>query len=559
MNDGIFGFNTAYFKLADNITGISVTTMVGTDGHKFKGHFDGNGKTLTLSYGSAGTPFNEDYCAPFRYIERADIHNLIVDGTIHTSKQFAAGIAGYALNNNTITDCRSSVIINSSVSGDGTHGGFVANCQNKVDGATYVTFTRCAFNGQLLGTATKECGGFVGWAAGNDWAGVKFIDCIFAPSAVSLLTDGSATFLRGQSNNAFITVSVENSYYTQRFGTRQGELAYVTPPADVTTEAMTIAGVTVYVKKTLVTNVAATDITPNTATISWTGSDACSNYQMRYRVKPDNTLYFTDFEDGIPEDWTMFDNDDDEHNWTYYDTPGKNMSHSGNGCMYSASYINNYGALNPDNWLVSPQLTLGGTMKVWLKGQDENDFLEHFAIYLSTTGNSMNDFTTVLVPETETTCDYQEYTADLSAYSGQGYIAIRHFNCYSQYFLVIDDFGLYDDNVGGEWTIVSDASPTGTTLTSLTPNTTYEYQVEYNYGGHTFYTTTANLTTLAEDVAPFNLRATAITAHTATISWTGYADSYKLQPRRSGQSDALCTQRFLARRYGLPDAPRQRP
>ena len=535
VNDGIFGFNTAYFKLADNITGISVTTMVGTDGHKFKGHFDGNGKTLTFTKGTSTEPFNEDYCAPFRYIERADIHNLIVDGTIHTSKQFAAGIAGHALNNNTITDCRSSVIINSSVSGDGTHGGFVANCQNNDAGATYVTFTRCAFNGQLLGSATSECGGFVGWAAGNDWAGVKFIDCIFAPSEVSILTDGSATFSRKPNNSDFTTVTVENSYYTQRFGTRQGEMAYVTPLADVTTEAMTVAGVTVYVKKTLVTNVAATDITPTTATIRWTGSDACSNYQVRYRVKPDNTLYFTDFEDGIPEGWTMFDNDDDEHNWTYYDTPGKNMSHSGNGCMYSASYINNYGALNPDNWLVSPQLTLGGTMKVWLKGQDEDDFLEHFAIYLSTTGNSMSDFTTVLVPETETTCDYQEYTANLNAYNGQtGYIAIRHFNCHNQYFLVVDDFGLYNDNAGGTWTTVSDASPAGTTLTGLTASTTYEYQVVYNYGGNTFYTTTANLTTLAEDVAPINLRATAITANTANISWTGYADSYNLRYSQGG-------------------------
>ena len=420
----------------------------------------------------------------------------------------------------------------------------MANCQNYTDGATYVTFTRCAFNGHLLGSATSECGGFVGWAAGNDWAGVKFIDCIFAPSEVSILTDGSATFSRGQSNSAFITVSVENSYYTQRFGIRQGEMAYVTQPADITTEAMTIVGVTVYVKKTLVTDVAATEITPNTATISWTGSNSCSNYQVRYRVKPNAAIYSTDFEDGLPDGWTMFDNDSDENNWTYYDTPGKNMSHSGNGCMYSASYINNYGALDPDNWLVSPQLTLGGTMKVWLKGQDEDEYGEHFAIYLSLAGNSKADFldangnllstVVTLVSETETTNEYQEYTADLSAYSGEGYIAIRHFNCYDQFYLVVDDFGLYDENAGDEWTVVSDASPAGTMLEGLTADTTYEYQVGFDYGGHTFYTTKATLTTLAEDVAPIGLRATAITANTATIKWTGYGDSYNLSYSQGG-------------------------
>ena len=58
--------------------------------------------------------------------------------------------------------------------------------------------------------------------------------------------------------------------------------------------------------------------------------------------------------------------------------------------MYSASYIKNVGSLRPDNWLVSPQLTLGGTMKVWLKGQDEDEFREHFAIYLSTTGDFLD-------------------------------------------------------------------------------------------------------------------------------------------------------------------------
>ena len=537
VNNGVFGFNTAYYRLA---AGITVTKMVGTDGHKFKGHFDGGNKTLTLSYGSAQTPFIEDYCAPFRYIEGAEISNLTVAGTIYTQKKFAAGIVGYALNNNAITDCRSSVTINSSVSGDGTHGGFVANCQNNDDGETFVAFTRCAFNGQLLGTSTNNCGGFVGWTEGNDWAGVKIVDCIFAPSEVSVQTNGSATFSRGRYNNLSDYVIIENSYYTQRLGTMQGEMGYTEQPADVTTEALTIAGITIYVKKIVVTDVTATNITPTTATISWTGSDACSNYQVRYRVKPDNnTLYSTSFEEGLPVGWTTFNNDDDEHNWTHEDATKKGMAHSGNGSMYSASYINNYGSLEPDNWLVSKQLKLGGTMKVWLKGQDEDEYREHFAIYLSTTGGSKSDFlntdgslkngVVTLVPETETTNEYQEYTASLSAYSGQtGYIAIRHFNCYDEFNLVLDDFSLYNENAGGTWTTVSGDSPAGTSLGGLTASTTYEYQVEFKYGNNTYYTPTLTLTTLAADVAPTNLSVAAITPTTATISWTGYGESYNL-------------------------------
>ncbi len=218
------------------------------------------------------------------------------------------------------------------------------------------------------------------------------------------------------------------------------------------------------------------------------------------------------------------------------------MSHCGDGCMYSASYINNVGSLRPDNWLVSPQLTLGGTMKVWLKGQDEDEFREHFAIYLSTTGDFLdaggNLLSTVdtLVRETETTNQYQEYTADLSAYNGKGYIAIRHFNCQDEFYLVVDDFGLYDDNAGGAWTTLSNASPTGTTLTNLTADTTYEYQVGFDYGGRTYYTSTATLTTLNDNIAPFDLSATALSANTATLNWTGYGDSYNLRYSQGGMA-----------------------
>ena len=542
VDNGVFGFNTAYYKLTDDIT---VTTMVGTESHKFKGHFDGGGKTLTLSYGTAQEPFSEDYCAPFRYIENAEFNNLCIAGTIYTKNMFSAGLAGFALNDNTITNCLCSVTINSSVNGDGTHGGFVANCQNNVDHKTTVTFTNCAFNGQLIGASTNNWGGFVGWEESNEWAAVKFTNCLFAPSEVNVDNDGSATFSRGRNNNLSDYIIIENSYYTRSLGTMQGEMAYTTPPANVTSEAKTIAGITVYVKNTPVTDVAATGITPNTAIISWTGTDACSNYQVRYRVKQNTDVYSTSFEDGLPEGWTTFDNDDDnEYGWTHEDGTKKGMAHSGSSCMYSASYINNYGSLEPDNWLVSKPLDLRGTLKVWLKGQDGDEYREHFAIYLSTAGGSKSDFlkedgslqdgVVTLVPETETSNIYQEYTADLSTYSGQGYIAIRHFNCYDEFYLVLDDFLIYDDNASGAWTTVSNASSASTTLDGLTPGTTYEYQVVYQYGNNTYYTPTMILNTLAEDVAPTDLSITSITANAATIGWKGFGDSYNLRYSKGG-------------------------
>ena len=533
-------YSGMYFVLGNDI---SVTTMVGAgstgkNAKPFSGTFDGGGHTLTFTHTATA---EEGDVAPFRFIRNATICNLHVAGEITTAYKHAGGLAGRTYGTSLIQNCRVSTVIKSSVAGDATHGGFVANCQNNADDATLVAFTRCVFDGKLLGTATDNCGGFVGWTAGNDWAGVKFIDCIFKPSELSVQSDGSATFSRGQ-NNYKDYITVENSYYIQRLGTMQGDLAYTEQPTDVTTEAMTIVGITVYVKKTVVNNLAASGITPTTATVSWTGTEACSNYQVRYRKKQDAS-YSTSFDDGLPEGWRTFDNDDDEHNWTYEDGTKEGMAHSGKGSMYSASYINNYGALEPDNWLVSPQLTLGGIMKVWLKGQDGDKFREHFAIYLSTTGSSKEDFldasgnlksgVITLVPETETTNEYQEYTAKLSTYGEQGYIAIRHFNCYDQFYLVLDDFSVSNANEGA-WTTVSSGSPAGTTLTGLDDGTTYEYQIGFDYGGNTFYTSTATLSTLAADVAPTDLTATSTSATTATISWKGFGTSYNLRYSQGG-------------------------
>ena len=270
---------------------------------------------------------------------------------------------------------------------------------------------------------------------------------------------------------------------------------------------------------------------------------------MRYREKKNSDVYSTSFEDGLPDGWTTFDNDDDDdHSWTYEGGTMKGMAHSGSSCMYSASYINNYGSLEPDNWLVSPQLDLSGMMKVWLKGQDGDDYREHFAIYLTTSetgskgdfldkdGNLLSTVVT-LVPETETTNGYQEYIADLSAYKNKkGYIAIRHFNCYNQFYLVLDDFLIYDDNLSDPWATVSGDFPSGTTLDHLTPSTTYEYQVAYEYGSNTYYAPTMILTTLDDDVAPTDLTSIAITANTATIGWKGFGDSYNLRYSKGGMA-----------------------
>lgn len=142
---------------------IIVSTMVGTSDRKFKGTFDGGGHTLTFNLTTA-----EAYAAPFRYTENATIRNLTVNGMIQTSQKFAAGIIAHNEGVSTLEHCTSLVTINSTVNGDGSHGGLVAY------NAPFCTMdiTDCAFYGQLLGTSTTHCGGMVGY---NDYGPVLII------------------------------------------------------------------------------------------------------------------------------------------------------------------------------------------------------------------------------------------------------------------------------------------------------------------------------------------------------------------------------------------------
>ncbi|KGN86319.1 DUF2436 domain-containing protein, partial [Porphyromonas gulae] len=66
------------------------------------------------------------------------------------------------------------------------------------------------------------------------------------------------------------------------------------------------------------------------------------------------------FENGIPSSWKTIDADGDGNNWTTTPPPGGSSftGHNGGSCVSSASYINYQGAQTPDNYLVTPELSL---------------------------------------------------------------------------------------------------------------------------------------------------------------------------------------------------------
>ena len=162
----------------------------------------------------------------------------------------------------------------------------------------------------------------------------------------------------------------------------------------------------------------------------------------------DTETLFWDFEDEDDfEGWLSLDNDGDGYGWEVDDY------YSHNGGSYSLKSRSYYaGALDPDNWLISPEVPLGGMLSFFSMNY-LSSWPDNFAVYVCVgTPTSAEDFVQVsgmITPPTTWT----EYTVDLSDYAGEvGCFAIRHYNSYDMYQVYIDDITVTTakdtDNIG---------------------------------------------------------------------------------------------------------------
>lgn len=206
-----------------------------------------------------------------------------------------------------------------------------------------------------------------------------------------------------------------------------------------------------------------------------TTNEAGTGYgsEVTFTTELHGVEFFTvNFENGLPEGWTTIDADGDGHNWVLdtqaasaYGYDQSNAGFNGGHMILSGSYHKTAGALHPDNYLVSPKVTLrsGSTFSFYAGAQDYQYPAEHFGVFVSDNGTS--DWTMVQEwtmeakgasgdkgfgrdGNTRDQGNWHQYTVDLSAYAGRKYIAIRHFNCSDQFFLNVDNIRLGDPEPG---------------------------------------------------------------------------------------------------------------
>ena len=204
-----------------------------------------------------------------------------------------------------------------------------------------------------------------------------------------------------------------------------------------------------------------TQYTYDLSDYSGTGSIAIRHYNVSdmFRLAIDDVvvtdargqeLVNEDFESGsIPSSWTNYDLDGDGYVWAAINFE----SQVGNGdyVAVSDSWNQSVGPLTPDNWLIIPNVTLGGTLTFYARGVDANYPQENFGVFVT--------------------------TASLET--------------------------IFDDVPAGEWSAEITTREKSYELTGLTANMPYEWRVKGICGTDETAWATSSFTTIAEGFKTF--------------------------------------------------------
>lgn len=238
----------------------------------------------------------------------------------------------------------------------------------------------------------------------------------------------------------------------------------------------------------------------------------------------------------LPTGWTTIDGDGDGYDW---DATMGFAGHSGD-CISSASYVNNVGALTPNNWLISPAVTLtnNATLTFWVCAQDASYAYEHYGVYISTTGTDTSNFTLLFQEDMDanggarTQGAWKQKTVNLASYTGQTiHIAFRHFNCTDAYWLNLDDVEIF-------------AQPTDPTISATATTIDFGAVAMPGSGTSTVTITGYNLTAgiTATTTVPFSVSADGTTyGTTATIAANGGTLYLKYAPSTVGTDNGIVT------------------
>jgi len=221
-------------------------------------------------------------------------------------------------------------------------------------------------------------------------------------------TDGGASIIRkGFCYGTVVNPTIEN------------EVTYMQPHLEMNTTITDLKpGTTYYVRAFAV----------NSAGISYS-----NEISFTTPVVIVNTLLSESLTGEIPSNWTTLDKDGDGHTWEYYD---------GYGTVCSDSYLSAEGALTPENYIITPAITIpteatGADISFDLAASAKNAYKEKYKVIVSLQPITLDNCrdASVLRDYTELTEEYKQKNfvhqeISLVEYIGKTiYIGIVHGDC----------------------------------------------------------------------------------------------------------------------------------
>lgn len=198
----------------------------------------------------------------------------------------------------------------------------------------------------------------------------------------------------------------------------------------------------------------------HTVAVTASNSEGSNTASMTVNVitcDPINTFPFVENFENIDafDCWSFIDADGDGFNWNLDylrdiedEDTGEGYGHGGSyGMVASASWNNSAGALNPDNWMITPAIAIptSNTYKLswYAKGQDADYADEYYSVYVATTSDVDAFMATTPLFSGYSADDWELKTVSLGAYAGQTvYIAFRHYDVSDMFYLDIDDISV---------------------------------------------------------------------------------------------------------------------
>ena len=292
------------------------------------------------------------------------------------------------------------------------------------------------------------------------------------------------------------------------------------------------------------TELTISNITAKSAVGNWEGT--VESYNFRYRVKAGVEKLFEESFEGDVAGWSVTGD-----TWGLMPIANYTMSGTplfaadGTYCLASCSLDDEYAPLDIDNWAITPEVDLKGTLEFYVADLGEG-LTENYSVYVKI-GDELTALAEGLTTPGAMPASVEAWdkkTFDLSAFEGQkGQIAFRHQHSSDNengYYFFLDAVSINGDEIAeGEWIVLENVtSPVD--IEGLTPSTTYEAQVQAIYGENlSGWTESVDFTTLGADAMPAEVTVTDITDKTAVVNVEGSQDTYNIRYRKVGEINQI--------------------